>query len=189
MQNEGAANDPVTAADVASASDNINQIKEILFGGDRRAIELRLDDLENRLRERERALRQDMDAAVQTLRTEATDQANNLLAAVAAEREARTRLAKELSEHIEQVRQALDERLNRLDADLNNDLQLTRSALEQQLHDLAERIAEEQAEIARLGTESDQRLQEEKVDAKTLSQLFDALAAQVRGAPIADPTT
>jgi len=188
MHKEGAANDPITTANMASAAENILQIREILFGDDRRAIELRLDDLENRLRESQQVMREEIDAAVQAWRTEAGAQTNALQAVVTSEREARIRFVEELSQQIEHLRQVLDERLNRLAADSNNNLQLARNAMEQQLHDLAERVSMEQAEIARQAAATDARLQDEKVDAQALSQLLDALAAQLRRAPKAEPT-
>jgi hypothetical protein len=172
---------------MASSAENILQIKEILFGDERRAIELRLDDLDNRLRKSQQLMREEIDTAVQALRTEAGVHANALQASVASEREARMRFVEELSQQIEQLRQVLDQRLDRLTADAYN-LHSARTALEQQLHDLGERVSKEQAEIAAQAAVTEQRLRDEKVDALALSRLFDALAAQLRGAPNAEPT-
>lgn len=181
MQKEVAANDPVNAANTASATESINQIREILFGNDRRTLEQRLDVLEHRLRQSEQALRDDFDTTVQALRTQVAHQAEQLLETLATERAARTRFAEDIVLQITNANETLTQRLNQLDSALTDDLKQTRHQMEQQLQDLANRVTAEQATIARQIEETNRRLRADTVDATRLSQLFDELAAQLRG--------
>jgi hypothetical protein len=163
--------------------ESLDKVRDILFGGQMRAVETRLQGLEERLREEHEMLRADFSKQVESLDAFIRSEAQTLSERLAAERSKRTEELKSLSAEIKQALRALEKRhvgleeaTSMADAGLRDQLLLQSSAAAAELAKLGERLT---AELNR----SHQELKSTKTDSATLSGLLSELAARIGGSP------
>jgi hypothetical protein len=167
----------------AETPESLDKVRDILFGGQMRAVETRIQGLEERLLREQQALRADLGRQLGELETFTRKELQELLDRIAAERQKRSEelkaLGAELREAIrgiEKRHMKLEEASNLADAGLRDQLLLQAKATSAELGKLSDRLT---AEMQR----SYQELKTSKTDSAALATLFTDLASRLGGAP------
>jgi hypothetical protein len=161
--------------------ESLDKVRDILFGSQMRAVETRLQGLEERLRREHEATRADFARQVESLDGFIRSEVQALGERLSAERTKRTEEIKGLAAEIKETIRALEKRhvkleeaTNLADASLRDQLLLQSKAAAAELARLGERLS---AELTR----SHEELKATKTDRAALSSLFADLAAKVGG--------
>jgi hypothetical protein len=167
--------------------ESLDKVRDILFGSQMRAVDTRLQGLEERLRREHEALKTDFSKQVESLDAFIRSEAQILTERLSAERTKRTEELKSLSAEIKEAIRALEKRhvkleeaSNMADAGLRDQLLMQSKAAATELAKLGERLG---AELQR----SHHELKTTKTDSASLSSLLSELAARVGGAPAPVP--
>jgi DNA repair exonuclease SbcCD ATPase subunit len=163
--------------------ESLDKVRDILFGGQMRAVETRLQGMEERLRQEHDALRSEFGKQTKSLDTLIRAEVQSLSERLAAERAKRAEELKSLAAEIKEALRALEKRhvkleeaANMADAALRDQLFLQSAEASAALTKLGERLT---AELSR----SHQELQSTKTDRATLAALLTDVAARLSGAP------
>jgi hypothetical protein len=161
--------------------ESLDKVRDILFGSQMRAVETRLQGLEERLRREHETLRDDFSKQVESLDALIRSETQALAERLVAERTKRVEELKSLAGEIKEALRALEKRHVKLeeatsmaDAGLRDQLLMQSTAAASELAKLGERLG---AELQR----SHHELKSTKTDSATLSSLFSELAARVGG--------
>jgi hypothetical protein len=164
--------------------ESLDKVRDILFGGQMRAVESRLHGLEERLRSEHDAMRSDFAKQVESLDGFIRSEVQLLGERLAAERSKRTEELKSLAAEIKEALRGLEKRHVRLeeatnmaDAGLRDQLLLQSNAASSELSKLGERLT---AELKR----SHHELNSTKTDSAALAGFLSELAARVGGTPL-----
>ena len=175
--------EPPTTAPAAETPESLDKVRDILFGGQMRAVETRIKGLEDRLLREQQVLRTDLGRQVGELEAFARKELQDLLERVAAERSKRVEELKSLGAElrdairgIEKRHVKLEEAANLADAGLRDQLLLQAKATSADLGKLENRLT---AELSR----SHQELKSSKTDSAALATLFTDLASRLGGGP------
>lgn len=167
------------AADTAPES--LDKVRDILFGGQMRMVESRLQSLEARLQEQIKTLRNDHTRQLAELDGAVRKELVSLTERLAAERGKRAEDLKALGAELRDALKTLEKRHGKLeeatslsDADLRDQVLTQTTALTAELNRVAERIS---GELERRAT----ALATEKVDTAALVGLLNDLAARLSG--------
>jgi hypothetical protein len=170
-----------TAADPQPES--LDKVRDILFGGQMRAVETRLQGLEERLRREHETLRADFAKQVESLDAFIRSEVQILGERLAAERTKRGEELKSLAADIKEAIRALEKRhvkleeaANLADAGLRDQLLLQSTKAATELAKMGERLG---AELSR----SHHALDTAKTDRAALAGLLTDMAARITGAP------
>lgn len=154
--------------------ESLDKVRDILFGGQMRAVESRLQGLEERLRREHETLRTDFAKQVESLDAFIRSEVQVLAERLAAERAKRTEELKSLAAEAREALRALEKRHVKLEEAAN----MADAALRDQLLQLGERLS---ADLHR----SHQELSSAKTDRTALAALLNDMAARLTGAPAA----
>ncbi|MGH7516164.1 MAG: hypothetical protein ACREOC_01660 [Gemmatimonadales bacterium] len=175
--------EPPTTAPAAETPESLDKVRDILFGGQMRAVETRIKGLEDRLLREQQVLRTELGRQVGELEAFARKELQDLLERIAAERSKRVEelksLGTELREAIRGIERRhvkLEEAANLADAGLRDQLLLQAKATSADLGKLENRLT---AELSR----SHQELKSTKTDTAALATLFTDLASRLGGGP------
>jgi hypothetical protein len=168
-----------SSALAAESPENLEKVRDILFGGHMRAVEGRIARIEERLLADQRTLRTDIEAALASLDGFARKELEALGEKLKAERAKRADDLKALVVETRETLKAVDRRLAKLDevtsaadADLRSQLLEQKRAHAGEVKQLAERLT---AELGR----AEQELRVEKVDLAALAALFSEMAGRL----------
>ena len=168
---------------VEAQPESLDKVRDILFGGQMRAVESRLQGLEERLRREQDTLRTDLGKQLGELDSFARHEFQTLAERLAAERAKRTEELKSLGAELKEALRALEKRHAKLedstsmaDAGLRDQLLLQAKAASAEVAKLSERIT---AELNR----SHHELKSTKTDSATLAGLFTDLASRLNAPP------
>jgi hypothetical protein len=175
--------EPPANSSAPETPENLDKVRDILFGGQMRAVETRIQGLEERLLRDQQALRADLVRQMGELEAFARKETQDLLDRIGAERQKRVEelksLAAELREAIRAIEKRhvkLEEATNLADAGLRDQLLLQAKATSADLNKLSDRLT---AELNR----SHHELKTTKTDSAALSTLFSDLASRLGGTP------
>jgi hypothetical protein len=170
---------PPPASTAEAQPESLDKVRDILFGGQMRAVESRLQGLEERLRSEHEALRADVVKQVASLDAFIRSEVQLLGERLAGERAKRTEELKSLAAEIKETIRSLEKRHVKLEEATN----LADAGLRDQLLLQAERAS---AELTRLGERltadlkrSHHELASTKTDAAALSGFLSELAERV----------
>lgn len=168
---------------VEAQPESLDKVRDILFGGQMRAVESRLQGLEERLRREQDTLRTDLGKQLGELDSFARHEFQTLAERLAAERAKRTEELKSLGAELKEALRALEKRHAKLedstsmaDAGLRDQLLLQAKAASAEVAKLSERIT---AELNR----SHHELKSTKTDSAMLAGLFTDLASRLSAPP------
>ena len=163
--------------------ESLDKVRDILFGSQMRAVEGRLQGMEERLRQEHEALRSDFNKQTESLDAFIRSEVQVLTERLAAERTKRTEELKSLAAEIKEAIRALEKRHVKLeeaasmaDAALRDQLLLQSTDAAAELAKLGERLT---AELSR----SHQELKSTKTDSATFAGLLTEVASRLGGAP------
>jgi hypothetical protein len=170
---------PAATSTADAQPESLDKVRDILFGGQMRAVDSRLQGLEERLRGDHDALRADFVKQVESLDAFIRSEIQLLGERLASERAKRTEELKSLAAEIKDTIRALEKRHVKLEEATN----LADAGLRDQLLIQAERAS---TELTRLGEKltaelkrSHHELKSTKPDSAALSGLLSELAARV----------
>jgi hypothetical protein len=162
--------------------ESLDKVRDILFGSQMRAVESRLQGMEERLRQEHETIRSDFNRQTESLDAFIRSEVQGLTERLSAERTKRTEELKSLAAEIKEAIRALEKRHVKLEEDGN----MADAALRDQLLGQSANAA---AELARLGdrltaelSRSHQELKSTKTDSTTLAALLTDVASRL-GAP------
>jgi len=156
--------------------ESLDKVRDILFGGQMRAVESRLQGIEERLRQENEVLRTDFARQVESLDTFIRSEVQILNERLAAERTKRTEELKSLAAEVKEAIRALEKRHVKLEESAN----LADAALRDQLLMMGEQLTTEL-------TRSHQALDSAKTDRTALAGLLTDMAARLGGASASPP--
>lgn len=172
---------PAPAPAPEAQPESLDKVRDILFGGQMRAVESRLQGLEERLRSEHESLKADFARQVESLDAYIRSEVQQLGERLVAERAKRTEELKSLAAEIKEALRTLEKRhlkleeaANLADAGLRDQLLLQAQTASAELSRLGERLT---AELNR----SHQELKSTKTDSAALSGFLSELAARVGG--------
>ena len=160
---------------------NVDQIRDILFGGQMRDYERRFLDLSQRLESESQRLHDDLDKRLAQLEKRVDDQFEKLGKQLRQEVADRTQSIDDLETRMQQgqrtLRGELQGGLQALEADLGAKDERQREALAELRQLLATRVSELNAALSR----SDQELRSDKVGRSDLAALLTEVALRLNG--------
>ena len=167
------------AAPADATPESLDKVRDILFGGQMRAVESRLQGLESRLLRGQETLRADFAKQLGALDATLQREAQSLGERLAAERVKRTEELKALAAELKEALRGLEKRHQRLeetsgmaDADLREGILQHSKAVMADIARLAERLT---GELNR----SVQELKAEKLNIASLAGLFGDMASRL----------
>lgn len=163
--------------------ESLDKVRDILFGSQMRAVETRLQGMEERLREEHEAIRSDFNKQTESLDAFIRSEVQALTERLSAERTKRTEELKSLAAEIKEAIRALERRHVKLeeagsmaDAALRDQLLVQSTDAAAQLAKLGERLT---AELSR----SHQELKSTKTDRVALAALLSDVASRLGETP------
>jgi len=173
--------DPKKPAADASADRNVDQIRDILFGGQMRDYERRFDDLGQRLEAEMKRLREAQDKRMAQMERRLDEQFEKLGKQVRQEVSDRTQAVDDLETRVQQAARTARGEVNGAIGALEQELAATderlRDAIAELSSALGARASEASAALARANAE----LRAEKVGREDLSSLLTELALRLKG--------
>ena len=163
--------------------ESLDKVRDILFGGQMRAVETRLQGLEERIRQEHEVMRADFGKQTESLDAFIRSEVQLLTERLAAERAKRTEELKSLAAEIKEAIRALEKRhvkleeaANMADAALRDQLLIQSTTAASELAKLGERLS---ADLSR----SHQELSTAKTDRAALATLLNEMATRLTGGP------
>ena len=176
----GPAHDPAPAE---SVPESLDKVRDILFGGQMRAVESRLQGLESRLLQAQDSLRSEFTRQIDTLDGTVQKEVQSLADRLTAERAKRTEELKALAAELKEALSALEQRHLRLeansgmaDAELREGILQHSKAVAEDIGRLSERLT---GELNRSVAD----LKADKASLSSLSALFSDLSARLAAGP------
>lgn len=165
------------AAESEATPESLDKVRDILFGGQMRAVETRLQGLENRLLRGQESLRTDFTKRADALEAALQKEVQGLVERLGGERAKRTEELRALQAELKEALRALEKRHQKLeetsgmaDADLREGILQQSKVLTAEIGRLSERIS---AELAR----SVDELKAEKLSITSLAGAFGEMAS------------
>jgi hypothetical protein len=176
---------PAPPNDVAPES--LDKVRDILFGGQMRAVESRLQGLEERLMREQAVIRSDFDKRLADLDASARRDAQTLGDRLNAERTKRTEELKALSAEMKEILRSLEKRHVKLeelsglaDAEIRDQILQQSRAIGAEIERLSQRVT---ADLNREVTS----LRNDKTDVSAIVGVFSDMATRLAGEPRPQP--
>ena len=172
-----------------SQPESLDKVRDILFGSQMRAVESRLQGMEERLRREHETMRSDFDRRNEALDSLIRTEVQGLTERLSAERTKRNEELRGLAAEIKEAIRALEKRHVKLEEDAN----MADAALRDQLFAQSASAA---AELGKLGerltaelSRSHHELMSTKTDSTTLAALLTEMASRIGWGPESDGAT
>ena len=164
-----------------AAPESLDKVRDILFGGQMRAVESRLQGLEERLMREQAVMRSDLDKRLADLDASAKRDAQTLGDRLNAERTKRTEELKALSAEIKEILRSLEKRHVKLeelsglaDAEIRDQILQQSRAIGAEIERLSQRVTTDlNREVA--------ALRNDKTDVSALVGVFSDMATRLAG--------
>jgi len=161
--------------------ESLDKVRDILFGGQMRAVESRLQGLEERIMREQAAMRTDFNKQLADLDASAKRDAQTFTDRLGAERTKRTEELKALSAEIKEVLRSLEKRHVKLeelsglaDAEIRDQILQQSRAISAEIERLSQRVtADLNREVA--------SLRNDKTDVSALVSVFSDMATRIAG--------
>jgi predicted nucleic acid-binding Zn-ribbon protein len=172
---------PLAAAPNDAAPESLDKVRDILFGGQMRAVESRLQGLEERLMREQAVIRSDFDKRLADLDASAKRDAQTLGDRLNAERTKRTEELKALSAEIKEILRSLEKRHVKLeelsglaDAEIRDQILQQSRAIGAEIERLSQRVSTDlNREVA--------SLRNDKTDVSAIVGVFSDMATRLAG--------
>jgi predicted nucleic acid-binding Zn-ribbon protein len=169
------------------APESLDKVRDILFGGQMRAVESRLQGLEERLMREQAVIRSDFDKRLADLDASAKRDAQTLGDRLNAERTKRTEELKALSAEIKEILRSLEKRHVKLeelsglaDAEIRDQILQQSRAIGAEIERLSQRVSTDlNREVA--------SLRNDKTDVSAIVGVFSDMATRLAGEPRPQP--
>ena len=164
-----------------TAPESLDKVRDILFGGQMRAVESRLQGLEERIMREQSAMRTDFSKQLADVDASAKRDAQTLGERLAAERTKRTEELKALSAEIKEILRSLEKRHVKLeeltglaDAEIRDQILQQSRAITAEIERLSQRVTTDlNREVA--------SLRNDKTDVSAIVSVFNDMATRLAG--------
>ncbi len=160
---------------------NVDQIRDILFGGQMRDYERRFVELAQRLEEENQRLRQDMDKRLSMLDKRLEAEFDKLGKALKQETADRTQGVDDLESRTLQAQRTMRSELQGAVKSLESDLCAREARIREELAELNQQLADRAVELRAAQSKSDQDLRADKVGRGDLAALLTEVALRLKG--------
>ena len=165
------------------APESLDKVRDILFGGQMRAVESRLQGLEERIMREQATMRTDFSKQLADIDANAKREAQTLGERLAAERTKRTEELKTLSSELKELLRSLEKRHVKLeelsgmaDAEIRDNILQQSRAITAEIERLSQRVtADLNREVTALRTD--------KTDVSAIVSVFSDMATRLAGEP------
>lgn len=165
----------------SSPPESLDKVRDILFGGQMRAVESRLQGLEERIMREQATMRTDFTKQLADLDASAKREAQTLGERLAAERAKRTEELKALSSEIKEILRSLEKRHVKLeelttlsDAEIRDQILQQSRAISNEIERLSQRVTSDlNREVA--------SLRNDKTDVSAIVSVFSDMATRLAG--------
>lgn len=161
------------------SSNNLEKIREILFGGQMREVETRFARLEDRLTKLSYDLRDDVNRSLTSLETFVKKEIESLNERFLTESNERGGAVKTLSLELKALSDFSWQKLNQLDEQGAKNLRELRSQLADQSRALSDELRQKHQELAAIVEQTVQDLRANKTDRASLAALFNEFASRL----------
>ena len=165
----------------ADADGNVDQIRDILFGGQMRDYERRFQDLAERVESESSRLRQDLDKRLALLEKRLDEQVEKLSKAQRQEVTDRTQAVDDLESRMLQAQRSLRSELQGGLQTLEAEVATRDERLREELAALRQLLAERAAELSAQQARADQDVRADKVGRADLAALLTEVALRLKG--------
>jgi hypothetical protein len=172
-----------TPNETAAAPESLDKVRDILFGGQMRAVESRLQGLEERLMREQSSMRTDFNKQLADIDASAKRDAQTLNERLVAERTKRTEELKTLSSELREILKSLEKRHVKLeelsgmaDAEIRDTMLQQSRAITAEIERLSQRVS---ADLNREVT----ALRTDKTDVAAIVSVFSDMATRLSGEP------
>ena len=160
---------------------NVDQIREILFGGQMREYSRRFAQLEERLAQDLARTAQEMEARIGSVENFARGELERLGEKLQQERKARLAALQEFDQQLAKLNNNLSAGIDRLNADTGSALTRVRQELSDEVTQMQTRLRDQQEELQGKLDQQTRQLQEDKVDQSDLADVFNEFGMRLRG--------
>ncbi len=160
---------------------NVDQIRDILFGGQMRDYERRFQDLAERVESESSRLRQDLDKRLAMLEKRLDEQVEKLSKAQRQEMTDRTQAVDDLESRMLQAQRSLRTELQSGLQTLESEVSTRDERLREELAALRQLLAERAAELSAQQSRADQDVRADKVGRSDLAALLTEVALRLKG--------
>ena len=160
--------------------ENLEKVRDILFGAQSREFENRFAALESQVREESATLRADLSNSVDELKQFLNGEMQRVTEQFQKEQSARTADVKGVRSVIEQLGKTLEERLVGLDSKAMQKFSTIEVNLTQQKQEISDNYSEQFAQLQAQVDQGFQDLKADKTDRAVLSEMFMDLAVRLK---------
>ena len=161
------------------AEQNVDKIREILFGGQMRDYQRRFEEMEASLTAASERLRQDFGGRLDSLETFVRREIELLSERLAGERRERGDEREQLNADLAESRRRAEDALNRLDEQSANEARSIRAALQEKSAELAQLIQQSRDDFNAVLTRHANSLEDRKVSREDLAGMLSELALRL----------
>lgn len=165
----------------AADADNVDKIRDILFGNQMREVEQRFASLEKSLAKDLAAIRSENALQIESLKTFIESEIEILGSKLAGEEKTRIENVDELDDKVKQHVKQIDGKIGDVVKSLDKNTREINQKILKQTQDFGNELNSQINETRERMDDQRQALSEAKVDKLSLSEMFNALALQVTG--------
>lgn len=162
-------------------SDNVDRIREILFGGQMRDYERKFARLEEHVARESSELRADVKRSLEALEVYVGKEVDSLAERLRAEQEERVSAVKELDGELKALTLSIEKRAAQLDEQIAKGQRELRQQIFDGSKSASEEIRRSAENVEAVVARESQELREEKADRAALASLFSELALRLSG--------
>lgn len=164
----------------ASDGDNVNRIRDILFGAQVRQYDQRFHGVEEMIRGEVVNLRNETQKTTETLEHFAKKGLESLIAQLKAEQKERSDAINELSKKLDSLSAALDKKISRVEETTAAGRLDLQGQILQQSKNLMQEIQQRNAELTAALRKASEELRREKADRVALGNLFNEIGLRLK---------
>ena len=179
MSKKQTTNKSASRSGAADVDDNVDKIRDILFGSQMRDYEKRLEATEKRIMQAIDKLSRDIERRVDRLDKYARREVDKLSERIKTERKERTADAKKGSTDLSQLAEQLESGLAEADEHFAAELRSVRNSLLDQAEDLTAQIGEAHSQLQESLEKEATALQDAKLNREDMAELFTEVAMRL----------
>lgn len=173
--------DKTQAAGAEQSAENVNKIRDIIFGANMREYEERFNQLDEELGNQIKRLRDDTDKRMDKFEDYVKSELSKLGEKLTTEKRERIDEEKSIGNDMSSLENRLTQAIGDVDAQLAHDAQEIRDNLRSQVKELMDSMRQLQDELSENLNKQSGALRDAKVDRAGLSDMFTELAMRLNG--------
>lgn len=170
---------PPVGFEPAQGRENLEKVRDLLFGPQMRSLETKVTRLEERLRREISDLRDEIRKRIDSLEQFAKNEFNTVVTRITSEQERRADAVKQLKADLRNAVEAFDEKTSQLDNRLEQTAKELREQLLTQARQLTDEILQKHEDALRVIEATADQIRTEHVNRANMSRIFAEMAVGV----------